>query len=187
MHYALCVSLKNEKGGIEMKAKIILLVLALAFVLGFYGIAKSGDGPTDPACSTLPNPTAGPFLLGAFSVAYDKSEYSLTEPALVGHYNVHIALKRFNQTHLFSFPASVPNQNLCTFTASDFKAEFAKHPCKLGFGQAFGLSGTPVIVDLVILKRDFCDSPPVGFPYSGFDNVPVGAMVLGDIIIRVVP
>ena len=60
---------------------MIPLLLALMFLLGFQGIAlgeggEPGQGCPDPDLINLPH--SGPFILGDFTVALDKSEGDLT-------------------------------------------------------------------------------------------------------------
>jgi len=161
------------------RSRLIPLVFGLVFVFGFYGVTFSG-GWEDPACQSPPAPTSGHFIRGSFTVDLDKitSEFSG-----YAHYNVHLVLKRGNQVHLFSFPSSVGTKGLCDYKVEDtyqgsnlvpgLKTLFAKIPCTLRIGEAFDLSGFPVIADLTITNKDFC--------------VTLEAMIAGDIVIRVVP
>lgn len=153
------------------RSKMFPLVLVLMFILGFYGVAFS-MGYEDPACQYPPDPSRGPYLYGTFTVARDQSSCSQYEEC--AHYNVHIVLRhKLNEVRLFSFPTALGTGNLCGYEASVLKTEFARFPCNLGVGEAFGLGGFPVISDLYIVKRDFCGTPD--------------EMIHGLITIRVVP
>lgn len=157
------------------RSRMIPLVFALMCVFGFYGIALSG-GWEDPACQNPPAPTSGHFIRGSFTVDLDEITRGFPD---YEHYNVHLVLKRGNKVHLFSFPSSVGTKGLCDYKVEDpdsnlgLKTIFAKIPCNLRIGEAFDLSGFPVIADLTITNKDFC----------GTDE----AMIAGDIVIRVVP
>jgi hypothetical protein len=153
--------------------KIVLFapLMMLVAVFGFYGTALcAGFGPEGGQdCPTvMPVPTAGPYLVGAFSAAYDKSEVS------DGHVNVHVTLSRYLKVHLFSFSAG-SSQDLCAVQPAALKDAFDRVPCFMGVQEAFGLAGVPVITNIQIYKKDFCD---VGYPQ---------AMIEGTITIRVVP
>jgi hypothetical protein len=154
------------------RSKMFPLVLSLMFILGFHGVAFS-MGYEDPACQSPPAPTSGPYLYGTFTVALDEVTLGIEG---YEHYNVHVVLWHRNNQHLFSFPAPVEQlgvYNLCDYVASFVKTEFAKIPCNLGVGEAFGLTGFPVITNLYIVKRDFCGTED--------------EMISGLITIRVVP
>lgn len=170
-----------------MKGKMTVLVLAIVSVLGFYGVAMGeGGGPDPGACAfdPWPQPTSGPFLWGEFSIALDKvalGEYN-------AHYNIHVKLARFGKMHLYSFPEGPPSGiNICNYTAGDIKNLYKKIPCALGVEGDFGLTGVPVIAELVITNRDFCDGPPPPIPGWKWPNVPEDGMISGLIVIRVVP
>lgn len=181
------------------RSSMIALVLALVFVLGFYGVAFSGGGePTKSCPQDMPDPTSGPFLFGAFTVALDKSYCGVINADVCSHYTIQLTLARFgksSQLHLFSFstPSPVTNTSICSLSNSDIKDAYKRMPCLLNVGQAFGLEGTPVIADLHITKKDFCTIGP-GNPsltdlsnMTGFDKVPINAMISGEVVVRVVP
>jgi hypothetical protein len=160
--------------------KIVLSapLMVLVMIFGFQGAALCGAGPEGGEwCSTedIPPATAGPYLVGAFSAAYDKGE------GTDGHVNVHVTLTRYLKVHLFSFAAGfVPN--LCALKPADLKEAFSRVPCIMGVQDAFGLSGWPVITNIQIFKKDFCKfDPNVDPPY------PVDAMIEGTLTLRVVP
>jgi len=151
---------------------MISWILALSVIFGFYGVAFSGGGPEDPACPTpLPDPDAGKFLRGEFTVAPDKGPCSPYDECL--HYNVHYLLKWGNQRHLFSFPTSMGTGDLCSYSSEELKDIFARVPCGMEVGVAFGLSGVPVITNLEIVKQYSCGTND--------------EMIRGEIVIRVVP
>ena len=148
-------------------------ILALLVTFGFNGVAFSGGGPEDPACPTpLPDPNAGKFLRGEFTVARDKSECGQIEGFQV--YNVYFGLKWGNQRHLFSFPTPLGAGDLCSYTPDDLLAIFARVPCSMEVGAAFGLLGVPVITNLEIVQQDSC-------------GITMDEMIRGEIVIRVVP
>jgi len=156
---------------------IIVWLFVLLLVLAFSGIAVAGEG--NPACGVLPSPTSGQFLVGTFTAARDKSYCTGLNLTLCGHYNFHVFLAHGRKQHLFSTPVTLEDLTLCTYVASNpngdngLKELGAKIPCLLGVGEAFGLTGVPVIYDLKIVETDFC----------GTDD----EMMLGFITIRVVP
>ncbi len=165
------------------RAKIISVVSILVFLFGFYGIVLGG-GAEDPACNFLPDPKHGPFVKGEFTVALDKSGCSIGFPSECAHYNVHLKLKHGHQTHLISFSTSIENRNICSYSASEIKGLFERKPCTLGIGTIFGYQGIPVIAEISITNVDFCSG---GETLPGFPNVPLDAMIEGEIVIRVVP
>jgi hypothetical protein len=157
---------------------IVLPVLVLILLLVFSGMAMAGE----PAgCPDL-DPTKGPFLFGTFTAARDKSfctnQYSEACPH---YYEFHVVLTHRLKVHLFSFVADLEDLRLCDYVASNpndpdnpgLKEIGAKLPCILGVGEAFGLTGVPVIYNLKITGRDFCGT--------------ADEMILGLITIRVVP
>lgn len=163
--------------------KIVLSapLMVLAVIFGCCGTALCGGaGPEGGEwCNNeaIPPATAGPYLVGAFSAAYDKGADT------DGHVNVHVTLTRYLKVHLFSFAAGFPlSGNLCTLKPADIKESFSRVPCLMGIEQAFGLSGWPVITNIQIFKKDFCKFDPNVPPYY-----PVDAMIEGTITIRVVP
>lgn len=164
------------------RSSMITLVLALVFILGFYGVAFSGGGePCPGCCDNPPAPTSGQYLYGTFTVARDKSEAS-TFPDYAG-YDVQIVLQYKLNQHLFSFFAPLGDGHLCAVKVSNpdlnrpgLKEMFGGAPCALEVGKAFGFDPTkyfPVISDVYIAKKDFCDTPQ--------------EMILGLITIRLVP
>jgi hypothetical protein len=175
-----------------MKGKTVLILLALLMIVGISEEAFSyGNEPEPGSCAYEPTgKITGPYLKGTFTVARDKLvlQYGSEEPQ---HYNVQFLLKWGNRKHLFSFFATLLDNDyswdgvgdppdcydtfLCGVQASDLMEwdEFGNQPCILGVGEAFGLEGTPVIVELEITERDFC----------GCED----AMIAGTIIIGVVP
>ena len=157
-----------------MKRRVMLLMfLMIAVMLGSYGFAFAGAaGGEGSGCpDTLPSPTSGPFLTGTFTVAQDK-EACKFGPNFC-YYDVHVVLNRFLHVHLFSFPAPLASKDLCDLTPSELKENFAMVPCTLAVQDVFGIAGTPVIKDIMVLKKDFCNSPD--------------EMIMGTVLIRVVP
>jgi len=160
--------------------KIVLSapLMVLVVIFGFCGAALSGGaGPAGGEWCTseaIPPATAGPYLTGAFSAAYEKGEL---DPG--GHVNVHVTLSRYLKVHLFSFAAGFA-PNLCALKPADLKDAFERLPCLMGIEQAFGLTGWPVITKIQIFKKDFCSvDPALGYPLD--------AMIEGTLTIRVVP
>jgi len=156
------------------KIRIMQSLLAILIIFCFYGLAFSGGGGPDPTpfCQPpLPDPDSGRFIRGEFTAAVDK--IGSGDDA---HYNVHAVLKMGSQTHLFSFAASKGAESICSFDSQALKAALAFHPCRLGIGSAFGLSGMPVIASLTIEDTDFCS------PTSN-----INAMIRGEVLLRVVP
>ena len=170
-----------------MKIKVwfsVLLVLLMIFVL--YGSAWARGGSPEPGpCEEPPEVITGPFIWGTFTVARDKKTLSSEANA---HYNVQIRLRRLCQEHLFSFFSELLigdstfyiddcyETNLCDVLEAellDWYTGFGAQPCLMGVGEAFGLSGTPVIQRIIITNRDFC----------GCED----AMIAGRVVIRVVP
>jgi hypothetical protein len=171
------------KGGKKMsKMRMIPWLLAFMLIFGFSNVAfGGGGGPEEPACDNLPDPYAGKFLRGGFTVSRDLLSEGLSEDCndfcTPRHYVVHIYLKWGNQEQLFSFPSSLGTGDLCSYTEDDFKLTFFRYPCELGAADEFNLPGdipvVPVISDLKIEVQDFCNSPE--------------EMVKGSIVIRAVP
>ncbi|UCF92576.1 MAG: hypothetical protein JSW39_00015 [Desulfobacterales bacterium] len=155
--------------------KIALLPWLLAFflVFGFSGTTFAGGGPEDPACPAgteedpLPEPDAGKFLRGGFTVA--------RAVGLMGDifYSVHIDLKKGDERHLFSFQSALGLGDLCSLSADELTEIFKRVPCTLGVAETFGLEGIPVIASLEIVQVDFCDT--------------AAEMIRGEIVVRVVP
>lgn len=155
------------------RIKMFPLVLGVVSIVGFYGIALGGSDPT--ICFPLPSPDSGPYITGTFTVALNQYDYS--------RYDVHFELAHRFKVHLFSwsYPLSLEGgePSLCDLTPDMIKDPnglMAQVPCRLDVGGPFGLIGTPVIKNVVILKRDFCQTP--GDPLQ---------MIMGAITIRVVP
>jgi hypothetical protein len=159
------------------KMRVFPWLLAFVLIFGFYGTAFSGGGPEDPACPAgtdedpLPEPTAGPYLYGTFTVA--------RVVGLLGDfdttYSVQITLRRKWKTHLFSFQSPLGEGNLCELDERELMEIFKRLPCQLGVGDAFGLEGIPVIKKLwiTVVESELCGGP--------------GEMIRGWIWIRVVP
>jgi hypothetical protein len=147
-----------------------LLVLLAALVFGFYGIAIGG-GAEDPFCQDLPAPTSGHFINGHFTAALDKSYCGFISCG--GHHNIHLELKRHKEVHLFSFLAPLGDKDICSYSDVEIKELFKGKPCELRIEEAFNLRGIPVVVDLSITKKDFCDT---------YED----AMISGEVLIRVV-
>jgi hypothetical protein len=149
---------------------MIPLVLGLISIFGFYGIALGGGDPG--ACASPPPPNSGPYITGTFTVALNQASFCT--------YDVHVELAHRFKLHLFSWSYDVcygGGPSLCELTAEMIKDPsgfLALVPCLIDVGTPFGLSGTPVIKDVFILKRDFCDDP-------------TRQMIFGTITIRVVP
>jgi len=165
------------------------LVLIVMFILGLYGFAFGEGGEPGGSCpADLPQPNSGPFVWGEFTVALDKSGCSVGYSDQCANYVLHAKLRRFGKVHLFSYHTTgLSGINLCDYKVSELKELYKRVPCLLDVGQAFGLQGIPVIAELIISKRDFCkiglDNPPL----PGFDDVPINAMISGEVVIRVVP
>ena len=159
--------------------KIVLSapLIVLLVIFGFCGAGLCGGGPEGGEWCTkeaIPDPTAGPYLVGAFSAAYDKGADT------DGHVNVHVTLSRYLKVHLFSFAAGHGTKSLCEWTPAELKESFRRVPCFMGVQDAFGLTGMPVITNIQIYKKDFCTvDPGLGYPPD--------AMIEGTITIRVVP
>jgi hypothetical protein len=154
------------------RTKMIPLVLVFVSILGFYGIALSGGDPGS-CTSPPPSPTSGPFITGTFTAALNQFDYD--------SYDVHLELAHRFKVHLFSWSYDLlgGGPSLCDLTPEMIKDPtgfLALVPCLIDVGTPFGLNGTPVIKDVFILKRDFCDLP--GDPRQ---------MIFGTITIRVVP
>ena len=146
------------------RSSMITLVLALVFILGSYGVAFSGGGePCPGCCNNPPAPTSGQYLYGTFTVARDKSACGLGDISALKGYDVQIVLRhRLNEVHLFSFHTPLGTGDLCGYDASQLKTAYVKLPCALEVGEAFGfdpLKYFPVISDLYITNKDFCDTP----------------------------
>lgn len=160
------------------KSRLVLMAFVLACILGFYGLAFAGGGePCPGCCNNPPLPRSGQFLFGTFTVARDKSACGLsTNPTLNG-YDVQISLRhKLIQVHLFSFHAPLGTGDLCGYDAATLEATFAKYPCALEVGEAFGFDPAkyfPVISDLYIAQQDFCGTPD--------------EMISGFVTIRLVP
>jgi len=173
------------------KSRLFPLVLALVSTLGFYGIAFGEGGEPGSSCpEVLPPPKSGPFIWGEFTVALDKSGCTLAFPDQCANYVLHTKLKRFGNVHLFSYNTTgLSGRNLCSYTVSELKELYKRVPCLLNVGQAFGLEGIPVITELVILKKDFCtiDENNPALSEEVYPDVPLEAMISGDVVIRVVP
>jgi len=156
------------------RSKTFSLLLSFLLILGLCGIALS-MGFEDPTCEPQ-DPTSGPYIHGTFTVALDGLTLGMDYDIAYEHYNVHLVLHHGRTKHLFSFFAPVEQvggYNLCTYDAAYLKTEFARMPCSLGVGEAFGLTGFPAISNLHIVKRDFCGTPD--------------EMIFGLVTIRVVP
>lgn len=160
------------------------MTLVFGFGILFCGIAAGDGGGPEPTagCASLPQPTeASPLVTGFFSVAYDKSTCSIKYPEECPHYDVHVVLERSDfesqveqdVRHLFSFPVSKGDRNLCSYTDAELKAKYKLAPCIYKVGQAFNLQGVPVLTDLSVTSRDFCCAA-------------ADAMISGTIKIRVV-
>ena len=165
------------------RIRLVSMAFVLACILGFYGLAFAGGGePCPGCCDNPPAPTCGPYLYGTFTVARDKSACGISgNPALMG-YDVQITLRyKAIRVHLFSFHAPLGTGDLCGYDAATLEATFAKYPCPLEVGQAFGFDPAkyfPVISDLYIVQRDFCGTPSTPNPDE---------MISGVITIRLVP
>jgi hypothetical protein len=151
------------------KRKMIPLVLVLASIFGFCGIALGGGDPG--SCTFPPPPNSGPFITGTFTAAFNQISFN--------SYDVHFELAHRFKLHLFSWSYDLTGggPSLCNLTPEDIKDPsgfLALVPCLIDVGTPFGLIGTPVIKDVFILKKDFCDDP-------------ARQMIFGTITIRVVP
>jgi hypothetical protein len=177
-----------------MKGKMVYFLLAFVMIVGISGDAFTYGGHAEPgSCEVEPSgKITGPYVMGTFTVARDKMTLISENKA---HYNVQFLLKHGREVHLFSFTAELlPDDSteyigdcyethLCDVEESDLTewsdsnndgiAGFGHQPCQLGVGEAFGMEGTPVIVDLKITERDFC----------GCEN----AMIAGTVVIGFVP
>lgn len=183
-----------------MKKVLICLVVISMYLLGLTGTGTAGTGgpgPT-PACSNLPAPTAGKILTGVFTAAYDTDQCAVDNEKCKG-IEIHVVVsgttkKRVGSEiltktvqHLYSFsttlyPPSTSSSppptpiDLCdpSLDNATLKSRFEKMPCTFGVGNDFGLQGVPVVTDVKITKRDFC-------------NDAKKKMMTGTISIRVVP
>jgi hypothetical protein len=138
-------------------------------------VALGGSKAEDPACDCIPDSGPGPVIPGTFTVAYDKDQCSADYPDQCAHYNVHVVLNKFGETHLFSFATSLGDEDLCTVAEDTevLKELFKRTPCTLDVGGVFGLEGIPIIKRLTVTQMDFCGTPD--------------EMITGSIQIRVVP
>lgn len=164
-----------------MRRRFLAVMVVLLVVTGICGSAMGGGrGPEDPVCTDLPKPNRGPFIWGTFTVALDAGSCSIDFPDLCQHFNVHAVLQNLREVHLYSFSAEAFDAelgtiiDLCALSSAALQEEFARVPCSLSIGQDFGLTGTPVIKQLKITKRDFCGDSQK-------------QMLQGWILIRVVP
>jgi hypothetical protein len=181
-----------------MKKNFMLLILMFISIFFFYGIAMAdGGGPENPGsdCDCFEQqdvqPTSGPFLWGTFTVARDRETFGVPpsgdfgSPDPYDHFNVHVTLRRFGEVHLFHTFRRVPDgisdglYNLCDLTDAELKEAYERLACDLEVEQAFGLTGTPVLVSLKV-KQDECFVPT-----SGGDSPE--QMIKGTILLRIVP
>lgn len=175
--------------------KIFLLALPLVIVLGSTDLALCDGGPAPGPCSQLPAADQGPWITGFFIVARDHSKFSPTPdknaPDWIAkdtrHYNVHALLKSSEsdakvKSFMFSFSTNRLGgakskegylDKLCDNTASDFLDQFKDRPCTLKVGDAFKLTGTPVLTEISNLWMIKC----------GTDD----EMIYGEVKIRIVP
>ena len=179
-----------------MKKTLMFLTLMLATIFCFYGIALAdGGGPENPGsdCDCFdtqdPQPTSGPFIWGAFTVARDietfgvECSFASSDPC--DHFNVHVTLRRFGQVHLFHTFRRVPDgigdgiYNICDLTNDELKEAYKRLACDLDVEEYFGLTGTPVLVKLKVKQRECF------IPSSGGDTDQ--QMIKGTILLRVVP
>lgn len=155
------------------KMRVLPWLLALALIFGFSGTTFAGGGPEDPfecpAAGEYPDPDAGKFLRGDYSIARDSA-------FIIAAYSVQFFLKKGDQTHLYAF--SIPAGDvidLCVLEADDLIAnpDIEGIACALDVGSDFGLDGIPVIYDLTIEYQENCGTP--------------GSLIRGRIVVRVVP
>jgi hypothetical protein len=156
--------------------KLCLLswLLAFSLIFGFSGMAfAGGGGPEDPfecpAAGEYPDPDAGKFLRGEYSIARDSALF-------VAAFNVQLFLRKGNETHLYAFTYPVGDVvDLCALEADDLIADpdIEGIACALGVGSDFGLDGIPVIYDLTVEYKENCGTP--------------GSLIRGHIVVRVVP
>ena len=167
------------------ETKIYLWFFGFVFIFGFYGIVLwDGGALGGPSCNCQPwpEPTSGPFLLGDFTVAFEKSLYMEVE---LPYYNFQVKLKRGTQIHLYSRSLQSGGRNICDYTDAEIKDLYQKLPCIMGVGEDYGLSGVPVIYDLKVTSRDWCGEK-IGIQYPPSYEAQ-DAMISGKITIRVVP
>ena len=139
------------------RSKKFPLLLVLVSIFGFYGIALgAGEPPSWGTCPPeLPAPTRGHFVYGTFTAGLDQ--------LYPDHFNVQMVLRQGTKVHLFSFWTDLGGGDLCDQTAVNpetIKQLLAFYPCSLAVGEPFGFDPakfTPVISDIYIIKRDFCE------------------------------
>jgi len=163
--------------------RVSLLVVMITFYCSGIAIADGGGPEPISACKSLPSVTAtSPLITGSFTAAYDKSQCSLEAPEDCRHYDIHFVLEMPQlingeetvRRRLFSFPMRVCDRSICSYTEIYLKEAYKAQACNMGIGKAFGLGGVPVLTDISVTDRDFCDTGDEG-------------MLAGTVKIRVVP
>jgi len=166
-----------------MANKWTRLLLTAALVLLAGGIAAAdGGGPEPGGCpQALPAPTpASPLLKGFFVAGYDRSACAVAEPDC-RHSNIHVVLEMPQLVngeekivrHLFSMHWKETDP-VCGFSDDELMQKYKFGPCIKRVGEAFGLPGVPVISNLKVVARDFCEDPD-------------RAMIYGTLMVQVVP
>ena len=147
--------------------------MAFVMIFGVCGMAFARGGGPDPGpCTELPQPDAGFFLRGEFTVSQCPFGMCFPEQSVV-----HIFLKKGNQTELFMLISSPANFCDSTLTGTDLLEIFKYAPCILDVSGRFDLLGVGVITNIEILQTS--TSPgKCGTPDE---------MMRGEIVIRVVP
>ena len=164
------------------------MILTLLFLFIFYGVALGNGGARgNPGCNcqSWPEPTAGYFLWGDLTIAFDKLLYG--EVGLP-YYNIQAQLKRGTQVHLYSRSLPSGGKNICDYTPYELidpTNGYGKLPCIMGIEEDFDLSGVPVIYDLKVTHKDFCGEKIDGHYPPSYEAQ--DAMISGKITIRVVP
>lgn len=162
---------------------VSLLVVMIIFYCSGIAIGDGGGPESTKACKSLPSATAAsPLITGSFTAAYDKSQCSIGAPEECRHYNIHFVLEMPQlingeetvRRRLFSFPMGVCDKSICSYEEIYLKKAYKAQACNLEIGKAFGLGGVPVLTDISVTDRDFCDSGDEG-------------MLAGRVKIRVVP
>jgi hypothetical protein len=164
--------------------KKILSLTALVCVFFLYGtvLGDGGPFPAPPGAPPLPQPNAGPFLRGTFTVAYDSTGNNYYIHALLermeeksGWFGCKPASRESAEKRLFYFvmPAD-PQRHLNKYENEELKKKYEYAPYAHKVGEAFQLKGVPVLTEVSVLNRKLPEEPNKG-------------MIQGTFKIRVVP
>jgi hypothetical protein len=145
------------------KTRVVLLVIALILLFGFYGAAFGGGGPEDPACLLDPFPDAS--QCDKTTVYADITVARAAPCAIVpSTYSVHMVVRdkkkgKPKEVHLFSFSSSLGDGDLCNLDEDDLIAEFFRLFCSLGVQDLFGFDGIAVTKYVEIVRAENCGTP----------------------------